>query len=268
MIAYCALPMTFDTIRCIFGPLPLPFCTLAHFTKQMIFLNVSQITMILTCTKFAYIFIFKSIPTIEDNLVSVFIYIMVNIMSFLAVFSRMMLLKRPLVHQVNQLALFILICFYLSMFSTQLICTGHNYNDWVSEEPAIKSILYFCVFCLTCHYTLSICITIAKYKIWINENEVLQLNNQNQVNYGKLTNSGIFLGLLGGCLYHVVKLKNTPPSALVENANIYNVFLTYSGLPTFVGLITAMLFYAKSKALRRHLKSMLCKDNNVYPINE
>ena len=101
MIAYCALPMTLDAIRCIFGPLPLPICTLIHSLKMVIFLNVCQITMILTCVKFAFIFIFKSIPNMEDNLLSVFIYLAVNLLSIYYTILRMMTLKRPLIHQVN-----------------------------------------------------------------------------------------------------------------------------------------------------------------------
>ena len=105
MIAYCALPMTLDAIRCIFGPLPLPICTLIHSLKMVIFLNVCQITMILTCVKFAFIFIFKSIPNMEDNLLSVFIYLAVNLLSIYYTILRMMTLKRPLIHQVNHIYL-------------------------------------------------------------------------------------------------------------------------------------------------------------------
>ena len=93
--------MTFDTIRCIFGPLPLSLCTVITVLKGVIFLNICQITMVLTSVKAAFIFFFKSIPTLDDNLVSVYMYMTVNVLSFTVASFRMISLKTPLFHQVR-----------------------------------------------------------------------------------------------------------------------------------------------------------------------
>ena len=98
---YFAIPFTMDTIRVVFGPLPLWLCTIGATTKHFVVLNVAQITLILTCFKFSFIFFFKTIPIMEDNFLSLFIYISVNITSGVMLLIRYHLLQRPFIAQVR-----------------------------------------------------------------------------------------------------------------------------------------------------------------------
>ena len=115
---------------------------------------------------------------------------------------------------------------------------------------------------------LSICIYVAKYKFRKSGQEIVPMNNSNQVDYGKLINSGIFVALLCISLCVIIRMKDTPPNELITFNDGHFVYLLYSGLPAFVGVVTVFLFFAKSKALRKHLKLIVCKGSNVYPINE
>ena len=93
--------MTVDTIRGVFGPLPLPICTFAHTLKQILVLIAIQITLIMTFFKFSFIFVFKTIPIMEDKFLSLFIFISVNLSSCFIMISRLYIIQRPLLPQVS-----------------------------------------------------------------------------------------------------------------------------------------------------------------------
>ena len=101
MALFYILLSTMDIIRTVFGPLPLPVCSLIILAKNCIYANVAQITAMMTLIRFVIIFFYKSLPVMEDKLLSVIIYAMVNIFSFIAAFSRMFLAKRPYLPQVS-----------------------------------------------------------------------------------------------------------------------------------------------------------------------
>ena len=93
--------MTIDCIRAIYGPLNNSICLFNVFIKNVGPINACMITLTMTLTKFVFVFIYKSIPVMEDDFLSTFIYMNINMISILATLSRMYLPGRPIFNQVN-----------------------------------------------------------------------------------------------------------------------------------------------------------------------
>ena len=102
MVIFFLFPFNIDALRVFVGPLPQELCSLGVFFKNFILTNISLITLIMTCTKFAFVYIYKSIPVMEDTFLSIFCYIGCSIISAFAAFSRMFLNgPRPIRNEVR-----------------------------------------------------------------------------------------------------------------------------------------------------------------------
>lgn len=90
-----------DTLRVIFGPMPRTICTLTIFIKNFVYINMAQFSLAQTVIKFLCVCIYKSIPTMEDDFLFVFLCTLFNIISFLAVGIRMYLPGKPILQEVT-----------------------------------------------------------------------------------------------------------------------------------------------------------------------
>lgn len=90
-----------DVMRAYLGPLSSPFCKVLAFAKSVIPLNLGLLTFVNTLTKFYFVCVSKSIPVMEDNFLSVVIYLTINILSMLATAAKMFLAEKPLLLEVN-----------------------------------------------------------------------------------------------------------------------------------------------------------------------
>ena len=106
MALFIGFLSTMDLFRSIYGPLPDSLCVFIVFMKNIIQLNVSQLSMMLTVTKFAFVCIYKSIPSMNDNFLSIYIYMSINMVSFLTTLSRKYLPGRPILLEVKKIECF------------------------------------------------------------------------------------------------------------------------------------------------------------------
>ena len=90
-----------DVMRAYLGPLSSPFYKVLAFAKSVIPLNLGLLTFVNTLTKFYFVCVSKSIPVMEDNFLSVVIYLTINILSMLATAAKMFLAEKPLLLEVN-----------------------------------------------------------------------------------------------------------------------------------------------------------------------
>ena len=92
--------MFFDHVRALFGPLPSILCRTGTFIRVFCGSNILVLSLIITGTKFLLVFIFRSIPLMDDNFLSFTINIIVNIVIFLATMSKFYIEDRPNVAEV------------------------------------------------------------------------------------------------------------------------------------------------------------------------
>ena len=92
--------MLFDHARALFGPLPLVLCRAGTFIRVFCGSNILILSLTITGTKFLLVFIFRSIPLMDDNFLSFTINIIVNIVIFLATMSKFYIEDRPNVGEV------------------------------------------------------------------------------------------------------------------------------------------------------------------------
>ena len=140
MIIYYISSLAIDVVRAIFGPLNDFVCTFGVFIKNVVPINASLITLSMTITKFVFVFIYKSIPCMEDNFLSFFIYLTINMISILSTFSRLYLPGRPIFNKVLLFFIEIKInhlcklpCFFLSLYYNKiqsLQCAIVYQNCW------------------------------------------------------------------------------------------------------------------------------------------
>ena len=70
MITYYVITNGLDSLRAIVGPLPSFLCEIVVFFKNFIHCNVAQFTLAITVTKYAFVRIYKCIPTIDDSFIA------------------------------------------------------------------------------------------------------------------------------------------------------------------------------------------------------
>ena len=85
MVIWFCLLSGVDNLRAMIGPLPQSICFLNVFVKNVIHCNMILFVLAITSTKFMFVCIYKSIPTLNDNFIAILSYITINMISFLIV---------------------------------------------------------------------------------------------------------------------------------------------------------------------------------------
>ena len=78
LIIFYTVTIGIYTSRRIFGPLPLFVCRIAQFSTGLCGVNILLITIVISGLKFAFVFLFRSIPVMNDQLL---FRIIVNILT-------------------------------------------------------------------------------------------------------------------------------------------------------------------------------------------
>ena len=94
---FCA---TFDALRTVTGPLPYAICNVNIFVKNLVHINLSFITLSATFAKFVFVCIYKSIPHMDDNLLTRVIYLTSNLIAIIGAAAKLYLPGRPLLNVV------------------------------------------------------------------------------------------------------------------------------------------------------------------------
>ena len=221
------IPLTLETLRVLVGPLPRILCQLIVFVKNLVCYNVCQSCIMMTLTKLAFLCHFKSIPIMEDNFLSTFLYLIFNLLSILTVLARFYLPGTPL---------------------NELICTGCFYEEWLDEHKPIPTDTWIIMGCFLLQFILSIPIWMVKRKM--NKDEPVQ---KGVTNLGSHLSSFImlFLMFIAAALYIVMTTLH--PRQLNEFPYNWIVFNLYLFLPFLisVALISSLLY--KNKTLRKSM---------------
>ena len=77
-----------DSLRAIIGPLPNFICFSNVFLKNLIHCNILLTVLAITSTRFMFVCIYKSIPTMDDDFFANFLYRSINLISLLLVSIR------------------------------------------------------------------------------------------------------------------------------------------------------------------------------------
>ena len=92
-----------DTLRGLVGPLPHQICQFANFHGQFTGMNMSMGVLAQNLVRFAFIFIWKTIPVMEDNLLTLIICSEITMVTFLvALASKFALEILPLPNEVHR----------------------------------------------------------------------------------------------------------------------------------------------------------------------
>ena len=84
MIIHFVVTNSIDILRVFYGVLPRFLCTFNFFIKVWTAVNIAIFSMGVNATKFAFICFFKTIPMMNDRLISTLIFMNVNLVSFLS----------------------------------------------------------------------------------------------------------------------------------------------------------------------------------------
>ena len=95
------MTQTIEFSRILFGPLPNSLCLISYFFKTLISSIFAMLILSKALVKFAIICIFKSMPQMNDNLLSFYIYSIIIMISFMSTLVRFYLPGRPFLYQVS-----------------------------------------------------------------------------------------------------------------------------------------------------------------------
>ena len=88
-------------IRILYGALPIGVCKFSSFVQMVTILNICHLTILISGTRFAFVYIFKSVPAMDDKFLSIFLMILVNSWSVLAAISKIYINEKALMSEVN-----------------------------------------------------------------------------------------------------------------------------------------------------------------------
>lgn len=120
-----------DMIRALIGPLPLWLCKLTQFTKNHVHIACSMLCMTISGTKFVFVCIYKSVPSVNDQFIATYTYLAVNLIGAVCTSAMLMLPGRPALNQ--------------------LICTGTYYEEWMTEEKSLPIPFFISLASVLCH---------------------------------------------------------------------------------------------------------------------
>ncbi len=109
LVIWFTMATGLDMLRILTGPMPQQLCTFVIFVKNVVNFNVTFISLVLTATNYIFIGIYKSVPCIDDNFLSAFIHMLVNMLGFIFTATYLCLPGKPLLNQVTLELLVLLI---------------------------------------------------------------------------------------------------------------------------------------------------------------
>ena len=90
-----------EHMRIVFGPLSTTLCRLGVFIRVFSGSNILVLSLIIMGTRFMFVCVFRSIPTINEVFLSRSINIIVNVLTFLGTLGKFYIEDRPNVAEVR-----------------------------------------------------------------------------------------------------------------------------------------------------------------------
>ena len=126
MFLHYLLSTSIDNLRILSGPLPKWICKFAFSVKIWTGINAAIFNLAMSATKFYFVNFFKSIPVMNDNLMSTIVFLTVILIDTLMLLSKTYIEERvPILEK---------------------ICTGQRIED--EGLRAIPLVAYVVIFCL------------------------------------------------------------------------------------------------------------------------
>ena len=100
-VTYYIICNGLDLLRVLIGPLPMGICRLNIFMKNFVHLNILFFCLLLSLTRFTFVCIYKSMPTMEDSFISTYLYISTNMISALLTIVMFYCPGKPVLNEVN-----------------------------------------------------------------------------------------------------------------------------------------------------------------------
>ncbi len=101
LIIYYIVATGFDLLRILIGPWPKWLCVFVTFVKNFVNFNVIFICLVLSATNYTFIGIYKSMPCIDDNFISAYLHISLNMLSFIYAAIIIYMPGKPRLNQVT-----------------------------------------------------------------------------------------------------------------------------------------------------------------------
>ncbi len=225
MIILFSFATTIDTIRAVIGPLPKAVCKVGIFTKNIFFTNTAQNVMAMTIFKYIFVVVYRSIPIMDDNFLSTYLIISINMISIISSLVRMVAPGRPILNE--------------------LVCTGQFYHQWHQEPEAFQPFNYISGICFLVHVVLT-------FRIRMIQKKRASSPNPN-VNLGDRVYRGFIMFLILIGMVTVAKVNKTNPEDLTKYPNFLLLYFNYFFVQVGCFSLICFLFFAKNQALRRSL---------------
>ena len=161
-----------EILRFSFGPLPTFACRFFLFTYLWACLNSLTFITLISVVKFTFLCVYKSIPLMIDNFLSLYIFVVVIFINFLSLFGKFYIEEKILI--------------------TERICTG----VWVEEDKfktGIPLAVVYCIVLFGIQFSLGLPILYHKYL----GRKILKVQ-KNQTDLGPLI-STMLSGLIFTC---------------------------------------------------------------------
>lgn len=231
---YCG-PTFIDTLRIVSGPLPKYVCSTSLFVKNVVFNNIAMFSLAMTFTRFLCVCVYKSLPVMEDNFLSRFLNLLINLLSVLAVAGRYYLPGKPILQE--------------------LICRGHYVDKYDDQVPSFNTTTWISTICFMAHMALSVSINISKYRWRKIHRKALpsSRSREQEINLGDLiaSSSIYFMVILSAILFTC--MNKTHPKLLTTFPHNILVFATEI-IIQFCGVISiCLLFFPRHQQLRRYV---------------
>ena len=90
-----------ENLRIFSGPLPLSICKIGTFIRVYEASSLMVLSLIITGTKFVFVCVYRSIPTMNDNFLSLVIVLNTNILILLFTMSKFYIEDKSLMAEVS-----------------------------------------------------------------------------------------------------------------------------------------------------------------------
>lgn len=195
----------------------------------------------MTGFRFAFVYVYKSIPVMDDKFITMIVWLTTHLLTVLAMTAKYFVeSKVPII---------------------QKICTG----TWTEDHPELRGVpvvAYTVIICVSIHFTLSIGILKMKMK-YKKETTVVPFNHQNfrKTNLGSLAMSFSMGTLLcfGGAVY--LYLQKSSLQNLIEFPNCLMIHVFYTIIPFCLVTVKFGIVYLTSHEVRKGIKRILFPNN-------
>ncbi len=231
MILYFGSATFIDLLRLWTGPLPKYICMIGLVVKNVFPINIGLNIFVRISTRFIFVFVYKSVPALNDDFLGLFLTLLYNMISFLTTAARFHLPGRPVLNE--------------------LICTGTFYQHW-SQEPTknpVHAVLPLAFLMIS--GVLLIPLKMATL-IWNRRDQ-----RPNRINLGGNSTTLLATSVIASGTVLALKLNSLEnPLLLNEYPLKLLVFGLYFAYPILANFAFCLMFYRKHYKLFQKIKAL------------